>query len=792
MYKYSEVEEEFSALAEKRIDLIDIIMKYLSYWKWFLLSIILSLAIAVSYIYITLPKYKVATSILFKDDQKGGLTEMNIFREMGVVNRKNNVDNEIEILKKSLIVESVVRKLNLYVTYTKLNPFEFIHQTGIDKVFPKLTYLRSKVIYGKQCPIIIVIPENILNNMTNNIELDVRVNSDGHYLFSGMHEGKKYYVGGTFANSTANLPFGEINVLKGNAVPEKSMVIRLQINHPVNVADQFLNALEIELTSKTSSVAKLSLECMNGELGRAFLKEYIETFNEKVINEQMELAEKTAILIDKHLTKLSNELSEMESQVQDYKQSQGLTDISSQADLFNVQSANMRQRKMEVESQYAIVSDLNKYVQQRNDHNQLIPANPGIKSEVLNAQINAYNNLVLERNKLARIASGSNQSMIDLNNRIESTFNSVKTGLQNEMNNLVIQQRDINALYSQSNARIRAIPRQERVYSDIIRQQNIKEALFLYLLQKKEERYMNMTTGEPTSRIIDNIRVLGIVSPNKKIIFFLFFVIGSIFPVVVIKIRDLLRYQIDTREDIEKISSIPVLGEIPKSVQSQIIAVKEDCNDSFNEMIRLLRANLLFVIEGDNKVINILSGISGDGKTFATLNLGMSLALLDKNVLIIELDIRKPKLAKILGLDSKKGVTLYLSGILDRNELVKPSGIHPNLYVITAGAVPPNPNEILSKSMLDELINNYKSEYDFIFLDTAPLGQVSDGFVLNRLADVNLYVARSGYTPKKYIGDADRFYRENRLKKIYFVLNSVNMNSMEYRYGFSKKYGYGY
>ncbi len=176
----------------------------------------------------------------------------------------------------------------------------------------------------------------------------------------------------------------------------------------------------------------------------------------------------------------------MESQVQDYKQSQGLTDISSQADLFNVQSANMRQRKMEVESQYAIVSDLNKYVQQRNDHNQLIPANPGIKSEVLNAQINAYNNLVLERNKLARIASGSNQSMIDLNNRIESTFNSVKTGLQNEMNNLVIQQRDINALYSQSNARIRAIPRQERVYSDIIRQQNIKEALFLYLLQKKK------------------------------------------------------------------------------------------------------------------------------------------------------------------------------------------------------------------------------------------------------------------------------------------------------------------
>lgn len=793
MNRFSEVEEEFIALSEKKINVIGILMKYLSYWKWFLISIIVCLTLAVTYIYFTLPKYEVTTSILFKDDQKGGASEMNIFREMGVVTRKNNVDNEVEILKKSLIVESVVRKLNLHVTYIEMKPLGIVDITGLNKVFPSFPKRKAAILYGDELPVIIQMPEDKLSTLEENVTFDLLAYPNGNYLFTGKFKGSKYQIKATPNDTIVRLPFGELHLLQGKTRPEKERWIRVSIQHPLSVADGFLNSLEIKLTSKNSSVADLKLTASNMKLGKDFLKEYIELYNERGFKDQLELAEKTSKIIDKHLSNLSNELSNVEDQAQDFKQSRGLTDIASQADLYNAQLASVSQRRMDIESQYGIVSSLLSFVQQKGGHNQLIPANSGIHSPVLNAQITAYNNLVLERNKLARIASSSNQSMIDLNNQLESTFSSVVSGLQNEKNNLEIQQRDINTEYSRNNARIRAIPQQERAFSDIKRQQNIKEELFLYLLQKKEERYMNMTTVEPNSKFVDNIRVMGIVWPKKMILLLLFFAIGLILPVIAIKVRELLRYQLDSKEELEQISSIPLLGEIPRTSQTEALLVKENSNDSFNEMLRLLRANLLFVIDSkDKKVINILSSISGEGKSFVSLNLAMSLALLDKKVVLVELDIRKPKLAKQLGLDSKQGITLYLSGYLDKQELVKPSGIHPNLSVVTAGSVPPNPNELLAKPLLDEFINDLRNEYDFIIVDMAPVGMVSDGFLLNRIADVNLFITRAGLTPKKYVEDADSYFHENKLKKMYFILNSVNLNGMEYRYGLYKKYGYGY
>lgn len=783
-----EVEEEFIALSEKKIDVMAILMKYLSYWKWFLLSIILSLAIAVTYIYFTLPKYKISTSILFRDDQKGGTTELNLVRDMGVVTRRNNVDNEVEIMKKSLVAESVVRKLGLYVSYTEMKPL-----FGLNKIHPNFPKRKTAVLYGDELPVTIKVPEDKLNTLVKSVVFDMVVYPDGNYLFAGKFKGDKYEVKAAPNDTLVQLPFGELRLSKGKVKPKKDMRVKVQIQHPLLVADGFLNSLDIKLTSKMSSVANISLTVSNMVLGKDFLKEYIETYNERGIKDQLELAEKTSKIIDTHLANLSNELGSVEDQAQQFRQSQGLTNIASQADLYNSQLASVSQRRMDVESQYGIVSSLLGFVQQKSGHSQLIPANSGVQSPVLNAQITTYNELVLERNRLARIASSNNQSMIDLNNRLESTFSSVVSGLQSEKNNLEIQLRDINSEYSRNNAKIRAIPQQERAFSDIKRQQNIKEDLFLYLLQKKEERYMNMTAVQPNSKLVDNIRVTGIVWPKKIILLFFFFALGSILPVIAIKIRDLLRYQLDTKEELEKISSIPLLGEIPKAVQTQAVVVKEDNNDSFNEMLRLLRANLMFVIDSkDKKVINVLSSISGEGKSFVSLNLAMSLALLDKKVLLVELDIRKPKLAKQLGLDSKQGITLYLSGYLDKKELIKPSELHANLSVIPAGSIPPNPNELLAKPVLDELMNELKGEYDFIIVDTAPVGMVSDGFLLNRIADVNLYVTRAGFTPKKFIQDADRYFQENRLKKMYFILNAINLNAAEYRYGLYKKYGYGY
>lgn len=789
MNKYTNVEEEFIALSEKRIDVTAILTKYLSKWKLFLVSVILCLFIALLYLYVTLPQYAVTTSILFKDDQKGGSSDMRIFEEMTVITRRNNVDNEVEILKKSMIAENVVREQNMYVTCFLMEPLI----PGMDKFLPGFTRLKAAVLYGDQLPLHIRFPEENLAAMEGSITFDLMTYPAGNNIFTGKYRGKNYQVSASANDTTVQLPFGVLKLSKGKAKPAEARRYKILIQHPLNVADNIINAMEIELTSKNSSVADVALNTSNMELGKVFLKEYFTAYNEQGIKEQLELADKTSKIIDNHLSMLNQDLSIVEDQAQAFRQSQGLTNIGSQAELYNSQLASVSQRKMDVESQYAIVASLLSFVQQKSDHSQLIPANSGIQSPILNAQISTYNNLVLERNRLSRIASSSNQSMIDLNNQLESTFSSVVSGLQNEKNNLDIMQRDINTEYSRNYSKIRAIPRQERIFSDIVRQQNTKEELFLYLLQKKEERYMNMTVVVPNSKLVDNIRVAGVVWPNKKMILMIFFVLGLILPVVIIKVQDLMRYQIYSRKELQEIATAPLLGEIPRLSQFQSIAVKENCNDYFNEMLRLLRANLLFVINGkEKKVINMLSSMSGEGKSFITVNLALSLALLDKKVLIIELDIRKPKLAQLFGLSNSQGITLYLSGNLSKEELVKPSGVHEQLSVITAGTIPPNPNELLAKPILDELIKQLRKEYDYILIDTSPIGLVSDGFLLNRLADVNLFVARVGYTPRKYIEDAEEYYKANKLKSMYFILNSVDLNATEYRYGMNKKYVYGY
>lgn len=794
MNKYSDVEIDFSLLQEKPLDLMKILMKYLSHWKWFVLSIAVSCTIAALYVLYAVPTYKVETSILFKDDMRGGVSELNVLKEMGLVTQRSNVDNEVEVLKKSLIIEQVVRDMELYVDYSEKRTFGFLKDNVLGSVLPGFIKRKKVVLYGDESPLLVRVPDEMANGIAGSLVFEITIDESGNYKISGKHAGSRFHVQVKQSDSVAVLPFGNIKLLRTNYLrgDNEEITINVAISNPAEVAIGYQRAMQIDLTSKTSSVANISLVCTNGNLGKDFLKNYIETYNEKGISDQIKLADKTSKVIEEHLAQLSGELSSVESQAQIYKQSKGLTNIASQADIYNSQSANVRQRQNDIETQLSIVSSINNHVQSIGDHTQLIPSSSGITSPLLNEEIESYNKLVLERNKLSRIASSSNQSMIDLNKRIESTFNSLKSGLQNERNNLQIQLGDVSSMLSQNYARLRAIPQQEREYSDILRQQNVKEALFVYLLQKKEEKYMNMASVTPSSKLIDNIYVKGLASPNIMVIGIIFLALGLIVPFLVIAIRDLLRYQIYTKEEIEELSSIPILGQLPKVEDTGSVLVQENKNDTFNEMMRLIRANLLFVSSNQERVINVLSSISGEGKTLTSINLAHSIALLDKRVLMIELDIRKPKLTGLLNINNEKGITLFLSGQLDKKELIVPSGINPNLFVIPSGPIPPNPNELLAKGELDMLIQELRSQFDYIIIDTSPIGVVSDSFLLNRIADINIYIVRSGITPKSYIEDADDYHKEKKLKRTYFILNSVDLSKAGYGYGYGKKYSYGY
>lgn len=791
MNKYAEFEEK----EDKPIDLIGILTKYLSFWKLFLASFIICITLAVVYLKFTLPTYEATTSILLKDDQKGGGTlELSAFKELGLFTQKNNVDNELEVLNKSVIVEQVVRELGMYATYTEIETFGIVKKTGLDKVMPKFGKYKSRVLYGDECPILINVPNGNFSSIGKGIEFEILTRPYGEYVFSGIYNNVAYAVKASISDDKVKLPFGMLEIKRGKYRPTKDMVVNVVLQNPVVVADQIMDQLKMELTSKTTSVVNITFKTTNVSQGKDFLAKLIDVYIREDMDEQNLMANKTARFIDDRLMKLTAELGDVETRVENYKQSQGIADIKSQADMFIQQTGDLTQKRLDLETQLAVVTDMDNYIHRPENRYQPLPANTGIQSQALGELINNYNRLLLQRNKLARIASNSNQVMIDLTSQIESLFSTVQSSVRNEKNNLMIAKRDLLSKNSENAARIRAIPRQEREYQEIKRQQSIKEALFLFMLQKKEEKYLNGAIVEPIAKLIDNVRCSDHpVSPMKMLILLAAIIFGVLIPVVVIKVKDMLRYQIGNKEELEKISNVPVLGEIPKINHLGHVIIKENSTDGFSELVRLLRTNLLFVMDStDKKVINVVSSIGEEGKTFVSVNLAASLALLDKKVLIVGLDIRKPKLADYLKIDNNTGITLYLTGHLNKSQLIRPSGIHPNLSVITAGPVPPNPNELLSKPALDKLISELKQEYDYIIVDTAPVGLVSDSFSLNRFADVNLYVVRADYTHKKSIEEATNLSTRKKLNNLYFVLNAVDLSKNSNTYGLSKKYGYGY
>jgi capsular exopolysaccharide synthesis family protein len=769
-YNYEEEEKEV------KIDILALFFKYLSYWKWFVASLIVCMLAAFLYLKTTTPVYQINSVVLLKDDKKGGgLAEMTNLKTMGLFNTKNNVDNELEVLKTANLTEQVVRELGLYVSYTENGMF------------------RDKELYGKDCPVKIVVPEEILNSLTKSVAFKLTIHHKNGYTFNGIYEEKEFNIKARLTDSIVNLPFARIILKQTGFRSADNVDLNIIINNPLKKAESLLGSLSLELTSKTTSVVKVSFQTTSIERGKDFISKLIEMYNLEDMRDQNLVATNTAIFVDNRLLSLTSELNQVESEVENYKQAQGLTDIKSEADLFIAQTGNLETKQLEIETQLAIISDIDNYIHQKVNRNQLLPASLGIKSDNLNTMIAEYNNLLLEKKRMSRTASETNQVMIDLTDRIESMLSTVQAGVRNEKINLQKAQQDLRRKENQNAGRIKDIPRQEREYTEIKRQQGIKEALFLFLLQKKEENYLNMSVVVPKAKIIDKPRGSSApISPKQTIIFAIAFLLGLILPIVFLYIRNLLRYKIENKEELESISDVAILGEIPKSSIEGNIIIRENSTNSFTEMFRLLRSNLLFVLnDKDKKVINVVSSIGGEGKTFICINLGMSLAMLDKKVLIIGLDVRKPKLGAYLQIDNTTGVTLYLTGSMSKKELIRPSGVHPNLSVITAGPVPPNPSEMMALPLLDELIADCREKFDYVILDTAPMGIVSDSFALNRFADVSLYVVRADYTPKKDIEEATKLNKKNRVKNMYFVLNAFDSRRAAYRYGYATRYGYG-
>lgn len=752
------------------------------------------MACAWLYLQYATPVYNITASIIVKDDKKGGSagSDLSTFEDMGIFSSTKNIDNEIEILLSKTLVKNVVNELELYTHYFTKDGFQEIE-----------LYRNS--------PILVRFSPEDAERLTDPILLTLNLLPNGQ--FDVIVEINERTISKHFDQLPAVLPseIGTLTFLPNTeCASSEYTTLDVTIVKPLKEAKGYVKALTIEPTSKTTSVATVSLKNTDKQRGEDFINKLIEMYNRNANNDKNEIAQNTAHFIDERIAVINQELGTTEQELESFKRSAGLTDLSADAQLAVSEKSQYEKRCVENGTQLNLIQYLSDYLDQA-DPAVVLPANVGLNDTSLAELINQYNLLVLERTRLLRTSSESNPVIRKLDSSIHDMRANLNTTLVSVRKGLLITKADLDRQASKFAGRINNAPTQERQFVSIQRQQEIKAGLYLMLLQKREENNIALAATANNAKIIDDALAENTpVSPKGKMIYMIALVFGLGIPVVIIYILHLLNFRIEGHSDVERLTTVPIVGDVPLAGQSgdaHAIVVRENDNDLMTETFRNLRTNLLFMMgEPDKKVILVTSTTSGEGKTFIASNLAVSLALLGKKVILLGLDIRKPGLNKVFHTSHKeKGITQYLSApqSVDLHSLIQPSQVTSNLSLLFGGAVPPNPTELLARPALEEVLNTLRQEYDYIVMDTAPIGMVTDTQIIARVADVSIYVCRADYTHKNDYRLINELQERKRLPHLCTVINGLDMTKNKYGYyygygkygryyGYGKKYGYGY
>ncbi len=780
---------------EEKTDYSALLFPYLIRWPWIVASVVVCLALAAVYLHFATPVYNISATVLIKDDKKGGSvsSDLALFQDMGMFNSSASVDNEIEILRSKSLARKVVGDLGLYIGYSRRDGF------------------RHTDLYG-QSPFRIDFPAAVADSLAAPILLKVTLHPDGSLQAQATQDDAE--IGSARFDSLPAVlptPAGTLTFLPVEkiAFPEQETVIDVTVGSPMAVAKGYAAGLTVEPTSKTTSVVTVSIANTNRRRGEDFINHLVENYNRDANNDKNEVARNTAHFIDERIAIINAELGTTEAELEEFKRRAGLTDLSSDAQLAVAEKSEYEKQVVANGTQLNLVNYLIDYLARPENAQSVLPANIGLTNTSVATLVTAYNERLIERQRLLRTSSESNPVIRRLDTELAGLRQSLTTSLQSARKELLITQADLDRQSELYAGRISDAPTQERQYMSIQRQQTIKAELYLMLLQKREENNITLAATANKAKIIDDAMAGNApVSPKGKMIYLLALVAGIGLPVAVIYILQLLSFRIEGRADVERLTTVPILGDVPLSDEGQgPIAVRENENNLMTETFRNLRTNLLFLLDGPQKnVILVTSTMSGEGKTFIASNLAVSLALLGKKVVIVGLDIRKPGLNKVFHISHhQRGITQYLSSPQDTDltGLIQPSGVHPNLDVLPGGVVPPNPTELVARPALDEAITLLRSRYDYVVLDTAPIGMVTDTLLIARTADVSLYVCRADYTHKNDYRLINELQQQKRLPALCTVINGLDMTQKKYGYyygygkygryyGYGKKYGYGY
>lgn len=757
------------------------------HWYWIVLSTIVALGAAFSYLKYTRPVYASNMKILVKDEDsrsrmyRGGQLAL---ESMGVISNSNGFDNELEILTSSNISQRVIKSLKLYVSYE------------LDG------RLRNHELY-KNNPYIVDMPENQLVDLHSLIQLKIDRQGDGVHVAGEIYvprskepilfERSVKELPGSF-----NTPVGTITLQRnpgvGAELPEKAMYATIM---PLEYAAKaYGSRLSVSASSKTTTVAVLNYLDTQPERAIDYLNELFRSYNEDANEDKNEVALKTEEFLKNRISAIREELDATESNLESYKKKNELINLTNDASNALNKLTEYQKEQVELETQLNLVTALLDYVDDPRNAFNVVPSNLGLKDADMSNLLNKYNDYVLQRNRLLKSSSPENPYVKRLTAQLEEMWPTIRLSLKSVRENILTQKRSAEDQYNLFSRRVGEAPTQERSLNNIIRQQEIKVELYLMLLQKREENYISLNSTAAKARVIDDPRSTGQVSPKTKVILLGALVLGLCFPVGLIYLLGLLRYRIEGREDVEMLTKIPVLADIPlapKSLDGELsLAVRENSNDMMEEAFRGLRTNLRFVLSEKENVIACTSCIPGEGKTFVSTNLAMSLALLGKRVIIVGLDIRKPRLVKLFGLSSDhRGITTFLSSdsgdFQDLDKQIHHAVLNPNLDVLPAGVIPPNPGELISREQLDHAIALLREHYDYVIVDTPPVGLVSDTLSAARVADMTIMVCRADYSPRNNFQLINALHHDNKMPKITLVLNGIDLKKRKYGY----YYGYG-
>ena len=768
---------------EQNFDITLFLLECLSKWKLFAISLFVILSLAGFYILRQTPAYKVDSLVLIIDKWSKSQGDV-LTQSLGITSGADNIITEMQIMRSRSITKKIVEDLDLHTSYSYKGT------------------LRNTPLYNNTP--IVVRPDSTtdLNNLLTNINLVITrpaekntFDIEGKYITNtGTYsngEKKEIQLTGIQLPYTLYLPtVGTFIIEQVTGYEPLTNTLLVNISNPGKVAASLSKSINLSQYDKTAPLIAVSYSTPIPQKGIDIINRMVHYYNEEGITEKNHSTINTERFINNRLISIQKELSDVEEDVEKYRTQRGLTDLSSEAEIYLRQTSESDKELSRLDVQLNLVEYVEAFLGDPQNTYAPIPI-LGINEGGMSNLITEYNKAVSEREKLLNTSSENNPVIKEISQNIMALRGTVLQGIASTRKSIELSKRDIMRQEAENERKIRNVPQYERELTDIMRQQRIKENLYVFLLEKREENALSQSLAVGDARIIDEPSTLPHpVAPRKVQIMLIAFILALAIPAAIIYIKGLIFSSFHDKTELEKMTNIPLLSEIPLCNKEDFFVVEKEKNNAISELYRLLRNNLQFtLISPDKKVIMVTSSISGEGKTFVASNLAISFANTGKKTLLIGIDIRRPMAAIHFGFDNKNGITTYLSSQeKDFNNIIQHTS-YTDLDVIPGGPVPPNPNELLLSDKLDSLIAEMRKRYDYIIIDSAPVGMVSDTFLLDRVADVTLFVTRSEFTSKSHIKSINALASSGRLKSLYLCINAVDMTARTYSY---RRYGYGY